>query len=85
MEAKKAHKVQNTNGVKSNRTVPKEDYVKPHSRSKVKSVKDPRLVEVKLLLTHPRKSVQNITVENYAVESKVRYWEGMGYDVKVCN
>lgn len=33
MEANKAHKVQNTNGVKGNRTVPKEDYVKPHKRS----------------------------------------------------
>ncbi len=84
MEAK-AHKVQSTHGVKSNRNVEKPDFVSPHRRSKVKSIKDPRVATVQLRLTHPSKSVQTKTIEYYRIEAELRKWKSEGWQVDFNN
>lgn len=85
MEQINAHKVQNTNGVKSNRNVEKPDFVSPHRRSKVKSIQDPRVAMIQLRLTHPYKSVQTKTIEYYRLEAEVKKWQSEGWGVDFNN
>lgn len=85
MEEIKAHKVQNTHGVKGNRNVEKPDFVSPHRRSKVKSIKDPRTFPIQLRLVHPTKAVQVKTIEAYQLEKEIKKWEGDNYKVFINN
>lgn len=85
MEEPKAHRVQNTSGVKSNRDFNKPDFVSKHRPSKVK-LNDPRRTEIKLSISSPKSAVKTpLTVELWKLEKEKRKWESMGYDVHVCN
>jgi hypothetical protein len=85
MEAKKAHKVQNTNGVKGNRTVPKENFVNRHKKSTPKGVIDTRIVKVEIRLVHPRRSVMVKTIEMYQIEAERSKWAKDGWELFINN
>ena len=85
MEETKAHKVQNTNGVKSNRNTPKEDYTGKHKRSTTKTVIDPRMAEVEIMLSHASRGVMNKKIELYKLDSQIAKWERDNWNVTVVN
>lgn len=85
MKESKAHRVQNTNGVKSNRNVPKEDYTGKHRRSTPKNVIDPRMVEVEIMLSHASRGEMNKKIELYKLDSQIAKWERDNWVVKVVN
>jgi hypothetical protein len=79
-----ALKQQQTNGTKSNRHFPKEDYVKPHKRSKL-DLQDQRVVKVKFLISHPRRCPNGMIkeIESFEVERETRKFERDGYKVEL--
>ena len=85
MQEQKAHKVQNTSGVKSNRNVPKEDYTGKHKRSTLKGVIDPRMTEVEIMLSHASRGVMNKKIELYKLDSQIAKWERDNWTVTLVN
>lgn len=79
-----ANKVNQTNGTKGNRLFDKPDLVSKHKPSKL-GLSDPRRTKIKLMLSHPKKSVQPSTVELWELEREKKKWEDMGFSVTVIN
>lgn len=79
-----ALKQQQTNGTKSNRRFSKEDYVKPHKRSKL-DLQDQRVVKVKLLISHPRRCPNGMIkeIESFEIERETKRWGNDGYKVEL--
>jgi hypothetical protein len=85
MEEIKAHKVRNTNGVKSNRTVLKEDFTRKHRKSSPKGVVDERKTIIELRLTHLSRGVMNKKIELWQLESETARWRRDNWEVNICN
>jgi len=79
-----ARKQQHTNGVKGNRDIDKIDLVTKHKPSKVQ-LNDPRRVEVSLMLSHPKQSVQPLTIELWELERVKKKYEDMGFSITIVN
>lgn len=79
-----ALKQQNGNGVKGNRFFPKEDYVKPHKRSKV-DLQDERVKKVKILIKHPCRCPDGVEyeIESFKVLKATEKWIRDGYSVEL--
>ena len=80
-----AHKQQQTNGVKSNRNVPKENYVNRHKKSNPKGLIDERTIKVEIRLVHPRRSVMVKNIEMYQIESERSKWAKDGWELFINN
>jgi hypothetical protein len=70
---------------RGNRNYEKEDFIRNHKKSKVKSVVDPRLEEVNILLTHQRRACLNKTIELHQLDIMRARWERDGYTLTVIN
>jgi len=79
-----ASKQQHSGGTRGNRQFNKPDCISKHKPSKL-GLNDPRRIEIKLMLSHPKQSVQPLTVELWEVEREKRKWESMGFSVTVVN
>lgn len=82
----KAHKPQ-TKGLKGNRNFYKEPLIGTKSgvKPKVKSVIDPRMTKVNILISHPRRCGFNTSIESYKLEKEIERWQKDGYSVLVIN
>ena len=84
VEEKQANKV-NQFATKGNRNFPKEDFTKNHKKSKVKSIADPRLEKINILLSHQRRGCLNKTIELHQLDIMKARWERDGYTLTVIN
>jgi hypothetical protein len=82
MEKAKKQVKQATRG---NTSIAKEDFTRNHKKSKVKSVIDPRVVEINILLSHQRRGCLNKTIEMHQLDIMRSRWERDGYTLTVIN
>lgn len=76
------------NGTKGNANYHKEELVTTHKRSKLKKtvINDNRVLEVTILLKHPRRTPIEGTkknIEAFSLESEKRKWIRDGFTVEV--
>ena len=78
-------KKQTHQATKGNRNYEKEDFTRNHKKSKVKSIIDPRIVKINILLSHERRGCLNKTIEMHQLDIMKARWERDGYILTVIN